>query len=96
MKVLAALTLAPDAPLESVRPELAAELRGSWTLYAAGVLREVYATEDPKRVIFIVETEGTEAARRVLATLPLVARGLFTIELLELRPFVNWAMLFAH
>jgi len=96
MKVLATLTLAPDAPLETVRAELAAELRGCWTLYASGVLREVYATEDPKRVIFIVETEGNEAARRVLATLPLVARGLFTIELLELRPFVNCAMLFAH
>jgi hypothetical protein len=96
MKVLATLTLVPDAKLETVRAELANELRGSWALYASGVLREVYATEDPKRVVFVVEAEDSAAARRLLATLPLVAAGMFHIETLELRPFVNWAMLFAH
>lgn len=96
MKVLAVLTLVPDAPLETVRAELANELRISWALYTSGVLREVYATEDPKRVVFVVETDDTAAARRLLATLPLVAAGLFNIEFLELRPFVNWAMLFAR
>ena len=96
MKVLAMLTLVPDAQLATVRAELANELRGSWALYASGVLREVYATEDPKRVVFVVEADDTAAARRHLATLPLVTTGLFKIEFLELRPFVNWAMLFAH
>jgi len=96
MKVLATLTLVPDAKLETVRAELANELRGSWALYASGVLREVYATEDPKRVVFVVEAEDSAAARRLLATLPLVAAGMFHIETLELRPFVNWAMLFQH
>jgi len=96
MKVLATLTLVPDAKLETVRAELASELRGSWALYASGVLREVYATEDPKRVVFVVEAEDSAAARRLLATLPLVAAGMFHIETLELRPFVNWAMLFQH
>jgi hypothetical protein len=96
MKVLATLTLVPDAKLETVRAELANELRGSWALYASGVLRELYATEDPKRVVFVVEAEDSAAARRLLATLPLVAAGMFHIETLELRPFVNWAMLFAH
>jgi hypothetical protein len=96
MKVLAMLTLVPGAQMETLRARLADELRSSWALYASGVLREVYATDDPKRVVFVMETDDTAAARRLLATLPLVAAGSFNIEFQELRPFVNWAILFAH
>ncbi len=96
MKVLATLTLMPDAKLDTVRGELANELKGSWGLYASGVLRELYATEDPKRVIFIMEADDIAAAGRLLAPLPLVAAGMFHLELVELRPFVNWSMLFAQ
>jgi hypothetical protein len=96
MKVLALLSLVPEAQLGTVRSELAKELRGSWALYASGVLREVYATDDPKRVAFVMEAEDAAAARRQLAPLPLVAAGMFNVECLELRPFVNWSMLFAQ
>jgi hypothetical protein len=96
MKVLALLSLVPETQLGTVRAELANELRGSWALYASGVLREVYATEDPKRVAFVMEAEDAAAARRQLAPLPLVAAGMFNVECLELRPFVNWSMLFAQ
>jgi hypothetical protein len=96
MKVLALLSLVPEAQLGTVRAELANELRGSWALYASGSLREVYATEDPKRVVFVMEAEDAAAARRQLAPLPLVAAGMFNVECLELRPFVNWSMLFAQ
>jgi hypothetical protein len=95
VKVLALLSLVPEAQLGTVRAELANELRGSWALYASGVLREAYATEDPKRVIFVMEADDAAAARRQLAPLPLVAAGMFNVECLELRPFVNWSMLFA-
>lgn len=96
MKVLAILTLMPEARLETVRAELAEELKGSWALYSAGVLREVYATEDPKRVVFIMEGADAAATKQTLGALPLVAAGIFRMELVELRPFVNWSMLFAH
>jgi hypothetical protein len=96
MKVLALLSLVPEAQLGTVRAELANELRGSWALYASGVLREVYATDDPKRVVFVMEAEDAAAASRQLAPLPLVAAGMFNVECLELRPFVNWSMLFAQ
>jgi len=96
MKVLAVLTLEPEAPPGTLRAELVGELRGSWALYASGVLREVYATEDPKRVVFVMEANDAAAAKRQLDPLPLVAAGMFKIEYLELRPFVNWSMLFAQ
>jgi hypothetical protein len=90
------MTLKPEAQLETVRAELANELKGSWALYAAGVLREVYATEDPKKVVFMVEAADAEAALQILAPLPMIAAGMFKMEFVELRPFVNWSMLFAH
>jgi hypothetical protein len=96
MKVLAMLTLVPEAKLETVRDELADELRGSWALYSSGVLREVYATEDSRRVVFVMEADHAAAAKRLLAPLPLVAAEELQMEFVELRPFVNWSMLFAH
>lgn len=96
MKILAILTLLPEALLETVRAELANELKGSWALYTSDVLREVYSTEDPKRVVFIVEAADAVVAKQVLAPLPMIAAGMFRMELMELRPFVNWSLLFAH
>jgi len=95
MKVLAVLTLLPEAALETVRAELVSELKASWALYASGALREVYATNDPKRVVFVLEANDAAGAKRLLAPLPLVAAAVFALELVELRPFVNWSMLFA-
>ena len=96
MKLLATLTLRPEAKLDRVRAELANELKGSWALYASGVLREIYATEDPRCVIFVMEADDVAGAKRVLAQLPMVAAGMFRFECVELRPFVNWSVLFAH
>ncbi len=95
MKVLAILTLVPDAKLQAIRPRLADEIRGSWALYASGVLREVYATDLPTRVVFILEADNASTAERLLAQLPLVAAGAFNTEIVELRPFVNWSTLFS-
>jgi hypothetical protein len=65
MKVLAMLTLVPEAKLETVRVELADELRGSWALYSSGVLRELYATENSRRVVFVMEADNAAAAKRL-------------------------------
>jgi hypothetical protein len=96
MKVLAILTLKPEASLETVRAELANEIRGSWGLFASGVLRETYATDVPSRVVFIIEADDLAAAERHLAPLPLIAAGMFQVQFMELRAFVNWSMLFAR
>lgn len=95
MRILAILDLAPGAQPETVRAQLDRELKGSWALYASDVLREVYATPIATRVVFVLECESQAVAERHLAQLPLVAAGLFRIELIELRPFVNWSKLFA-
>jgi hypothetical protein len=96
VKVLAILTLIPEAQVEKVRAEIPNELKGSWALYATGVLRDVFATDDPKKVVFIIEAADAKAAEHILAPLPMIAAGMFNVEFVELRPFVNWSMLFAH
>ena len=93
MKILALVSLKEGVPLEQVRPELLAELKGSWALYTSGVLREAYLTESAARVAFVLEAVDVAAARAHLQRLPLVAKGLFDLQLHELRPFANWAML---
>lgn len=96
MKVLAIITLASSAEISGVRDHLHDELRKSWGLYSRNVIREMYLTEDPTRVVFILEAEGTASAAAELKELPLVNSGAFTLQLIELHPFVNWAKLFAE
>jgi hypothetical protein len=96
MKILAILDVLPGAPMESIRAKLATELRGSWALFASGVLREAYATATTTRVVFVLEAEDVAHAEEHLRKLPLVAAGHLNFELVELCPFVNWSMLFAR
>ena len=96
MKILAIIDVLPGAAMESVRAELTNELKGSWTLFASGVLREAYAAATPTRVVFVLEAEDAAHAEEHLRKLPLVAAGHFNFEIVELRPFVNWSMLFAQ
>jgi hypothetical protein len=95
MRILAIIDVAPSTRLEALRSELLTELRGSWALYASGTLREAYATASPTRVVFVLEADDAAHAEQALNQLPLVARRLLTYELVELRPFANWSMLFA-
>jgi hypothetical protein len=94
LKLLAMIDLKPGSRMETVRSELANEIKGCWELYLSGVLREVYATAIPTRVIFVLETDDVAAAQRHFAKLPFVVEGLLHIEWVELRPFANWSKLF--
>jgi hypothetical protein len=96
MKVLAIIDMVPGANVEELRAELPNELRGSWALFSAGVLREVYATATPARVVFVLEVDDLAQATQHLDKLPLIAKGVLHVELIELRPFVNWSMLFGR
>jgi hypothetical protein len=95
VKVLAIIDVAPNANMDRIRAELRDQLKGSWSLFSAGVLREAYATVIPTRVVFVLEAGSVTEADERLRALPLIAAGLLRAELVELRPFVNWSMLFS-
>ena len=96
MKILALIDVMPGTKLEDLRAELPRELRGSWDLFSQGVLREAYATAVPTRVVFVLEAEDVAHARKTLETLPLIGKKMLGAELVELRPFVNWSLLFSQ
>jgi hypothetical protein len=96
MKVLAIIDVAHGARLEKIREELASEIEGAWHLFETGVLREAYATASPTQVVFMLEADDAKAAHAHLHELPMVAAGLVQLELVELRPFVNWSVLFGR
>ena len=96
MKALAIVDISTTADRCEVFRRIDEELRQSWTLFAGNVIREAYATGDPTRVIFVLEAADLAAAEAALQKLPLVQEGYFTVEYIELRPFANWARLFAQ
>lgn len=71
------------------------ELRELWTLYQAGAVREIYSPGGPGAVL-VLESESVEHARRTLARLPLLADEIMSLELIELRPFIAWQVLFSE
>ncbi len=95
MKVLALVDVRAGTDVQHVVAALHDELLGTWQLFASDVLREAYATASPARVVFVLEVESAAGAAEHLGKLPLIAAGLLEVELVELRPFVNWSRLFA-
>jgi hypothetical protein len=71
------------------------EMRDLWQLYLDGSVREAYSPGGPGAV-FVLEAASVEAARDVLSELPLVADGIIEFELIELRPFTAFELLFSE
>jgi hypothetical protein len=96
MKILAIIDVVPGSDVTELRARLDEELRASWILFAGGKLREAYATSAPTRVVFVLEAANMAEADAELERMPLVAARLLRVELVELRPFTNWSLLFAR
>lgn len=71
-----------------------AEMRALWQLYCDGVVREAYSPGGPGAVL-LLETTARHDAETALSGLPLAADGVIDFELIELRPFSAFAILFA-
>ena len=99
-KTLKILALEADAPGADVRAFttalLQAESRRAWELVQAGVIRELYFRADRHAAVLVLECAATQEAHDVLATLPLVAAGLITFEVIPLAPYPGFARLFSE
>ena len=95
MKILALEREVPGVPDEAYEPHLRAEALQAWQLYQTDVVREFYFRGDWPGAVLVLECDGLEEARQVLASLPLVARGLIDFDLIPLKPYPGFGRLFS-
>lgn len=74
---------------------LRAEAQHVYALQQAGVIRNIYFRADRTDAVMMLECADVAEAESVLASLPLVAAGLITFELIPLRPYPGLSRLFA-
>ncbi|MFN8379613.1 MAG: superoxide dismutase [Anaerolineae bacterium] len=75
-------------------PLLRDEARTLWALVQAGIMREAWFREDQHTAVLMLECASAKEAQAHLDTLPLVAAGLITFEVLPLTPYDGFARLF--
>lgn len=68
-----------------------AEVRRVQELYMAGTVRQIWCREDSRGVALVIEAADAEAARAVLGTLPMHAKGMIAVETLApLAPYFGF------
>lgn len=95
MKLLALERDKPGTTDAEFAPHLKAEAARAWVLYQQGFFRELYFRRDEHTAVLVLECSGTDEAKTILSTLPLVQLGLITFELLPLVPYPGFERLFA-
>jgi hypothetical protein len=97
---LLALATSDDDWFRELRPAertrlAAAEARRAWELHEAGIVRAMHWRSDRRDVVIELEARDEAEARAILDTLPFVAAGGVTFEVIGLRPYDGWTRLFA-
>ena len=96
MKILAIEKEMPEVPFEQVMPLLNPESLRAWELLKSDVLREIYREKDSFRHVLVFECATLEEAQSAVNSLPLVANGLTSFELIALGPYPGFERLFAQ
>ncbi len=95
MKILAIAKVDPQTTPEKIKPFLAAEVKHAWKLYKEGTVREMYSCPDRRLgVVFVLECDGADQAKKLLDELPFVREKLIDFEIVPLGPFSYFEMLF--
>jgi muconolactone delta-isomerase len=97
MKIIALEKEVPGITDDRFTPEiLRTEAARAWELYQSGIIRELYFRHDRQEAVLILECKDAEEARSVLATLPLVKRGLIAFEVIPLTAYPGFTRLFEN
>ncbi|MCB8983199.1 MAG: superoxide dismutase [Ardenticatenaceae bacterium] len=95
MKLIAMESELPGATAVQFQQHSRAEALRVWELYQAGIVRQVYFRADRPEAVLVLECADVAEAESALQTLPLVAAGLITFEIIPLAPYPGFARLFA-
>lgn len=83
MQVLAIVRRRTEAySEEQFAPVLEPEAEAIRALYARGTVRNVWSREDALGAVVLLEADSLEHARSVVASFPLVERGMAAVEML--------------
>jgi hypothetical protein len=95
MKILAIAKVDPQTTSEKIQPHLEDEVKQAWKLYKEGTVREMYACQDRRLgVVFVLECDSVDEARKRLDALPFVREKFIDFEMIPLGPFSYFEMLF--
>ncbi len=96
MKILALEHETPGVTADQFRPHLVAEAARLYQLVQSGVVRETYFRADRHDAVLVLECADLVEAQAALESLPLVASGLISFELIPLVPYNGWERLFGR
>ena len=95
MRILAIETTVENVSSSQFTREIAAaEARRAWDLHQGGTIRELYFRADSAAAVLVLECVDVAEAETALASLPMVAAGLITFEVVPLRAYPGFARLF--
>ncbi len=95
MKIIATEKVILGVSPEDIKPYLVAETKKVWEFYQAGIIREIYFTENNDAVL-ILEAKDREEALEIINKLPLVQHNLIEFVINELHPYRGYARLFGE
>jgi hypothetical protein len=95
MKVFAIASAKPTLTPEKIQQHMPNEVPATLKLYLEGKVEQFWFREKVGP-IFLMNVESVEQAKATLDTLPLVADGLMTYELMPVGPLAPLGMLIAN
>lgn len=95
MKIIATTKENENVKREQFTPDLLKEeTRTVWELYKQRIIREIYFRADRKDAVIIMECGDVDEAKKFLDTLPLVREKLISFDIIPLRPYDGFEILF--
>jgi len=91
--VFALLTAKPGVKREQVMAVMPAEIRATVQLYLEGKIREWYAREDGRGVLFLLNTRDVAEAERIMESTPLAREHLLDHQYIPVGPLVPLRLL---
>lgn len=95
MQFLAILKVKPGTTMDALAPLLKPEAAKAWEMLASGALRSIHYIKGPVGAVLAFEADDEADVAAHVAGLPLVEKGLVSVEILPLMPFIGFAALFA-
>lgn len=94
MRFIAVLTPKAGAKEADFARHSLLEERHVWKMYVSGILRHMYFQENPVRVVLDFEADDRADVQSELEALPMVDARLFSIEIIQLGPWLPIRVLF--